>query len=67
MATVHPKLAKFAAELNDAYDAICAKPEYDEFFSLFGPVAIKLYTGDGLTAKFWEEGIEFYPEEDGDA
>ena len=62
MATVHPTLARFAAALNDAYEEVCeAAP--DEFFQLFGPVEIKLYTGDGLTAKFYEEGIEFYPSE----
>lgn len=64
MATVHPSLARFAAELNDAYEAICEKPEYDEFFKLFYPVSIELRTGDGLTARFFEEGIEFYPKEE---
>lgn len=62
MATVHPDLARIAADLNDAWDKICeAAP--DEFFGLFSPVSIRLYTGDGLTARFYEEGIEFYPKE----
>jgi hypothetical protein len=63
MATVHPLLARFAADLNEAYEAVCAKPEYDEFFKLFHPVSIELSTGDGVTAHFYEEGIEFYPAE----
>jgi hypothetical protein len=62
MATVNPMLARFAAELNDAYEKVC-KEAPDEFFETFGPVSIKLFTCDGLTAEFYEEGIDFYPSE----
>ncbi|UDL16546.1 hypothetical protein SEA_ZOOMAN_305 [Microbacterium phage Zooman] len=61
MATpIHPILARFAADLNDLWEKHCAEAP-DEFFELFNPVSIKLYTGDGLTAEFYEEGIDFYP------
>jgi len=61
MATVHPGLARFAAALYDAYAEVCDNPEHDTFFDLFNPVGIELRTADGLTARFFEEGIEFYP------
>ena len=54
-------LALFAAGLNTLWEDYCNRPENDAFFSLFNPVSIKLYTGDGLTAEFYEEGIVFYP------
>lgn len=60
MSTVQPDLARFAANLNDAYEKVCNETP-DEFFSIFAPVSIELHTGDGLTARFYEEGIEFYP------
>lgn len=60
---VNPLLARFAADLSDAWERLCEDPEHDTFFNLFEGVSIKLYTSDGLTAKFWEEGIEFYPKE----
>jgi hypothetical protein len=63
MTTVNPMLARFAAALNDAYEAVCDEAP-DEFFEVFGPVRIKLYTIDGLTAEFYEEGIEFYPDDE---
>jgi hypothetical protein len=62
MTTINPYLARFAADLNDAYAKICEEAP-DEFFALFDPVSIVLHTGDGVTAKFWDEGIEFYPKE----
>lgn len=62
MALVNPKLAVFAARLNDVWEQLCDETEMD-FFDLFGPVEIKLYTVGGYTAKFWEDGIEFYPSE----
>lgn len=61
--TVLPALARFAADLNDAWEKVVEGMD-DDFFNLFAPVEIRLYTGDGLTAKFWEEGIEFYPKEE---
>lgn len=64
MSTVHPDLARFAANLNDLWVALCEKEDPgSDFWDIFAPVSIKLYTGDGLTAKFWEDGIEFYPKE----
>lgn len=62
MSFVNPDLARFAASLNAAIDKVCDEMP-DDFFSLFAPVSIELHTGDGLTARFYEEGIEFYPEE----
>lgn len=63
MSTINPMLARFAADLNDAWEKLCDGAP-DEFFDLFTPVSIELRTGDGLTARFYEEGIEFYPKED---
>lgn len=65
MTTVMPNLARFAAALNDAYEQVC-KEAPDEFFDIYGPVSIQLYTCDGLTARFYEEGIEFYPKKKGE-
>lgn len=62
MAIVNGDLAQFAAEVQKAYQKVCDNPKYsDDFFRIFSPT-IELHTEDGLTAKFWEEGIEFYPE-----
>lgn len=66
MTTIQPMLARFAADLNDMWTKLCEEAP-DEFFNTFGQVSIQLYTDDGLTAKFYEEGIDFYPEEKGNA
>lgn len=60
MSTVDPNLARFAADLNDAYTKICENAP-DEFFETHGPVSIVLRTVDGVAAEFYEEGIDFYP------
>ena len=60
MTTVQPMLARFATDLNDMWTKLCDESP-DEFFDIYGPVSIKLYTGGGLTAEFYEEGIDFYP------
>lgn len=60
---VNEHLARFAAELNAAYERLCEQTP-DDFFTAYRPMSLKLYTGDGLTAVFYEEGIEFYPEEE---
>ena len=57
-AFVDPKLAAFAAELSEAVDNLLDK--YD--LTHHRPVDVVLTTCDGIAAKFWEEGIEFYPE-----
>lgn len=62
MSTVDPSLARFAAELYDAYTKICEKAP-DEFFDNHGPVSIVLHTVDGVAAEFYEEGIDFYPKD----
>jgi hypothetical protein len=62
MSIINPLLARYAADLNDAIDKLSLKPEHREFFEVYGPVGVKMYTVDGLTAEFFEEGIEFYPE-----
>ncbi len=60
---VNEELVSFISEVNGAYKRICEDPKYsDLFFEIYKP-SIRLYTDDGLTARFWEEGIEFYPEE----
>lgn len=62
MATpINPHLARFAADFADLWTKYCEEAP-DEFFELFSPVSVRLYTGDGLTAEFYEEGIDFYPE-----
>lgn len=64
MATVNPTLAKFAVDtaefIEKMYDKYAA--EDPEFFAIYAP-EIKIFTVDGLTVEFFEEGIEFYPEE----
>lgn len=60
MSIIAADLARFAADLNEAYEAVCEKYP-DEFFDLFHPT-IALYSYGEVAAKFYEEGIEFYPE-----
>lgn len=64
MTIINPKLARFAALVNDAYERVCEEFDDDSFFGAFAPMGLELRTCDGLTARFWEEGIEFYPAED---
>jgi hypothetical protein len=61
MTTVNTDLARFAAAISDAYDKVCADMP-QAFFDLFGPMQLELRTADGVTLRFWEEGVEFYPE-----
>lgn len=64
MATVNPTLAKFAVELAETIDKLYDKYSVLDasFYEVYAP-EIRLYTIDGLTALFYEEGIEFYPKE----
>lgn len=63
MAIVNPHLARFAAEISEAYDGVSERFPY-EFFEAFAPLDLRLYTVDGLTVRFLEEGLEFYPKEE---
>lgn len=61
---INPTLLKFAAELYEFTETLYEKYSRDhpEFYEIWEP-DIRLYSYDVLTAKFFEEGIEFYPEE----
>lgn len=63
-APVNPTLLRFALEIEKFIDELYEKyaAENRDFYEIYEP-AIRLYTVDGLTAVFYEEGIEFYPEE----
>lgn len=65
MTTVNPTLAKFAVELSEIIDKLFDKYSVQDaaFYEIYEP-EIRLYTTDGLTAKFYEEGIEFYPKKE---
>jgi hypothetical protein len=61
VSVIQPQLARFAADLHDAIDKVLES--HDKLHETYGPVQVRLYTDDGLTATFFEEGIEFYPKE----
>lgn len=63
-APIDPRLARFTAGLFDLYSKFCDDFTDDDFFGDYDPISLELRTINGLTAKFWEEGIEFYPKED---
>jgi hypothetical protein len=52
------------AELEKAWSEILDR-NYDSL-THFGTFQLKVYTDDGLTAQFYEEGIDFYPKEESD-
>lgn len=58
---VDPNLARTMAELEKAWGEILER-NYDSL-SHFGIFQLKVYTDDGLTAQFYEEGIDFYPKD----
>lgn len=62
MATTGRDFARFAADIEEAYEAICEKYP-DDFFTTWEPT-IRLYSYGDLAAKFYEEGIEFWPKKD---
>lgn len=62
MTIINPGLAKLMADLNNAWVKLLDE-QYDEV-QHFGTFKLKVYTDDGYTATFYEEGIDFYPEED---
>lgn len=62
MTTIHSGLARLMADLTEAVDAVIDKPEHKGVIDTWGPISVEVSTVDGLTARFYEEGIEFYPE-----
>ena len=60
---IDPRMARFAAAVNDAYEKVCNDFTDEHFWDDYAPIQIELRTINGLTARFWEEGIEFYPAE----
>ncbi len=62
MTVVDSNLARTMAELEKAWSEILDR-NYDSL-SHFGNFQLKVYTDDGLTAQFYEEGIDFYPRDE---
>lgn len=64
--TVTGEIAKLAADLEEAWRNVLenhyAQDDRD-MLKNYEPFGLRLYTVDGFTAQFLEEGIEFYPEE----
>lgn len=60
--TVDKHLAGMMSELAIFWDNLLEK-HYDNV-SHFGTFDLRVYTNDGYTATFMEEGIEFYPKEE---
>lgn len=54
------ELARFAADLEEAFNEVCNRhaPHLEHYF----PLGLELHSGDGVTARFMEDGIDFYPE-----
>ncbi len=63
MNPINPKLALAMAKLSEAWYEILEE-HYDDGLQYFGNFRLKVYTDDGYTATFYEEGIVFYPEEE---
>lgn len=59
---IDPNLARTMAELEKAWSEILDR-NY-EALTHFGTFSLKVYTDDGLTAQFYEEGIDFYPKDE---
>lgn len=59
MGPLNSELLKFALKLETAInEGLKENPEFAEYFA---PIGVELHTCDGFTARFLEEGIEFYP------
>lgn len=61
-AMVDGNLAAFAAELNAAFEALLDK--HMSKIDAHAPFGLELTTVDGVAARYLEEGIEFYPQDD---
>lgn len=59
---VDSNLARMMAELEQSWSNILLK--HYNAVSHFGTFSLKVYTDDGLTAQFYEEGIDFYPKDE---
>lgn len=61
---VDPAIARFAAEVKEFFDNTLDRyAEQDARFLDHSPLSMQITTVDGIAARFWEEGIEFYPGE----
>lgn len=68
MATIPSELAAMIAELELAWNDIserhfAADEKRRDILRHFAPLDVRVYSVDGFLARFYEEGIEFYPEE----
>lgn len=61
---LRPELVRLVSDLFTAWEEISGRSEHEVAFELFGPVSVELRIEDGLMARFFEEGIEFYPKEE---
>lgn len=57
---ISAELAKFAADLEEAFNEVCNRhiPLLENYY----PLGLELHTADGVTARFMDDGIDFYPE-----
>lgn len=67
-AVIPGPILRLAADLERAFDTVLAEhlakdDSQEGWVDIFAPYSIRLYTINGYTAKFWEGGVEFYPEE----
>lgn len=63
---IHPRIAALMAELKTVTDEVLTSQyELDELgenvLKHIGPFTIEIRDQDGVVARFYEEGIDFYP------
>lgn len=59
---VTPQIAAMSAELSEAWDLILAK--YAPHLAHHEALGLSIITAGGVVARFYEEGIVFYPKDE---
>lgn len=59
MSIIDGKFAAFVVDIEKAFDAAFEK--YGKDLDAHGPLGFYITSVDGIAARFWDEGIEFYP------
>lgn len=60
---INEDMAMYFAELSKFLDSQFDKYKNTYMEHVFPGMQVQVKNEDGLIAKFWEEGIEFYPDE----
>lgn len=60
---VDPRIAVLMAKIGDALNDVFEGTD-QEVFDIHGPIQVHVTGLDGVIARFYEEGIDFYPKEE---